>query len=156
MSSSAGGEASRTELLEKVMEFCVGSQFEQDFEAFAADKAPIFIDAGILDMDEKAEYPLSFHDTYLDYLRKFEGKIERFIESMGSSLQDFMRQAREILEDSETYGAQRFFLEALLATSEYENFIQLMKGEMHKHAPPAGGAESKADDDGGGEGKSHK
>ena len=146
----------RGELLEKVMEFCMRSQFEQDFEAFAADKAPVFIDAGILEMDdENTEWPLSFHDTYLDYLRKFEGKIERFIESTGSSLQDFMRQAREILEDSETYSEQKFFLEALLATSEFENYMQLMRGEMHKYAHPAGGAESKADD-GGGEGKSHK
>lgn len=149
-------DGDKAELLEKVMEFCIGSQFEQDFESFAAEKASVFIDAGILDMDDRAEYPLSFHDVYLDYLRKFEGKIERFIESTGSSLQDFMQSARSILEDSETYGAQRFFLEALLATSEYENFIQLMKGEMHKHAPPDGEGKSSSGNEGGGESKSHK
>lgn len=138
MAQLDGPTSSRNELLEKVMEFCIGSQFERDFENFAAANAHIFLDAGILEMDDKAEFPLSFHDVYLDYLRKFEGKIERFIESTGNSLQDFMQQAREILEESDTYGAQRFFLEALLATSEYESFITLMKGEMHKKDGDAG------------------
>ena len=124
-------------LLEKVMEFCIGSGFERSFEEFAEANKSVFLST--LDMDEKAEHPLEFHDVYLDYLRKFEAKIERFIDSIGYKETEFYKQARELLEneslDSESDGAVRFFLEALLATSEYQNFIALMKGEMHKYRP---------------------
>jgi len=34
------------------------------------------------------------------------------------------------LEDEENFGIERFFVEALLATSEYNYFFMLMKGEM--------------------------
>ena len=84
--------AKNGELLEKVMEFCIGSSFERDFENFAEQNSRPFLKT--LDMDEKAEHPLEFHDIYLDYLRKFEAKIERFIESTGYSIAEFYSQAR--------------------------------------------------------------
>jgi len=145
-----GGE----DLLQKVMAFCIGNSFEQDFEAFAEKNKAVFLPS--LDMDEKAEHPLEFHDVYLDYLRKFEAKIERFIDSIGYSTAEFYKQARLLLEndslDGDSDSAVRFFLEALLATSEYPNFVSLMKGEMIKYRddPPsasaAGGEDGKEGD----------
>ena len=67
----------------------------------------------------------------MDYLRTFEGKIERFISSKGFEITDFYEECKTILEDDDAvFGETRFFLEALLATSEYQTFISLMKGEM--------------------------
>jgi len=139
------GEDEGRTVLQKVMQFCIGSAFERDFEDFAQKNKEVFLRS--LEMDEKAEHPLEFHGVYLDYLRKFEAKIERFIEGMGCSTADFYKQARELLERDpavESDPAVRFFLEALLATSEYENFVALMKGEMHKYKSDA--PETKIDD----------
>jgi len=156
--SEDGGRCSERELLQRVMEFCIGSNFERSFEDFAEQNKTIFLQS--LDMDEKAEHPLSFHDCYLDYLRKFESKIERFIEGTGWEITDFYKKARSLLESSpgddlgEDDGAHRFFLEALLATSEYENFVTLMKGEMVKYKVRTPGTEDDEEDKA--EGKSHK
>jgi hypothetical protein len=154
--SEDGGRCSERELLQRVMEFCIGSNFERSFEDFAEENKTIFLQS--LDMDDKAEHPLSFHDCYLDYLRKFESKIERFIESTGWQITDFFKKARSLLESpgdelGEDDGAHRFFLEALLATSEYENFVSLMKGEMVKYRRPTSTVD---DDEDRAEGKSHK
>jgi hypothetical protein len=48
-----------------------------------------------------------------------------------------------ILDGDDLLGSQRFFIEALLATSEYETFFMLMRGEMHKYKDRYSGGESK-------------
>jgi len=149
-----GDNESEGTLLQRVMQFCIGNAFERDFEEFAEKNKEVFLKS--LDMDEKAEHPLEFHDVYLDYLRKFESKIERFIESTGCSTNEFYSRARELLETDQSEdvdSAVRFFLEALLATSEYENFVSLMKGEMVKYKRVDLKEDSKED---AAEGKSHK
>jgi len=118
------------------MEFAISSHFESEFERFAESHASVFLKS--LDMALDAEHPLEWHDVFLEYLHTFEGKIERFIESTGHNITDFYLQCRDILDDGETFGAQRFFLEALIATSQYENFVALMKGEMHKYVAVVG------------------
>ena len=45
-------------------------------------------------------------------------------------MEEFYRECRKILDDDEVFGSRRFFIETLLATSEYEYFFILMKGEM--------------------------
>lgn len=149
-----------SELLTNVMEFCIGSSFERDFENFAQAHSQVFLKS--LDMDDKAEYPLEFHDVYLDYLRKFEAKIERFIEENGYDIGEFYRLARQVLEDDSLsnpdVAGQRFFLEALLATSEYENFVMLMKSEMlkYKNDGRSEAPEEKTADEDRAEAKNHK
>jgi hypothetical protein len=38
-----------------------------------------------------------------------------------------------VLENEEIFGENRFFIEALMATSEYDNFFILMQGEMRRY-----------------------
>ena len=49
-------------------------------------------------------------------------------------MKQFYDDCRRIIDDDIVYGSKRFFVEALLATSEYEIFIVLMRGEMRKYA----------------------
>ena len=79
------------------------------------------------------EHPLEFHDVYREYLSRFEGKIERFIVSEGYDPLAFYAECKDILENGDVFGTKRFFVEALLATSEYDSFFMLMKGEMEKY-----------------------
>ena len=122
-----------SEVLQLVMQFATGADFEKDFENFAEEHHKTFLP--LLDLKEWDEHPLEFHDVYMEYLHTFEGKIERFIESSGYKIHDFYEKARQIIEDGETFGEVRFFLEALLATAEYSSFLYLMKGEMARFAP---------------------
>lgn len=119
-------------VLAKVQQFCLSTSLEQDFEAFAKEHHEIFLQS--LDFPpDSTEHPLEFHSVYQDYLRKFEGRIERFIESEGFTINQFYDECKNILENDKVYGSQRFFVEALMATAEYENFFMLMRSEMHKY-----------------------
>ena len=127
--SAQAKEDGKKDILRLVMEFAMSENFEQAFEDFAASHKSSFLK--ILIIDTTAEHPMEWHEIYLEYLHTFEGKIERFISSVNYEVNDFYEECRELLEDEDgSFSEVRFFLEALLATSEYETFISLMKGEM--------------------------
>ena len=121
-------------LLDKVQEFCLGNELEQEFESFAKEHADSFmVHYDSKDCDSE-EHPLAFHDIYREYLNKFEGRIERFLLDNGYSSTDFYAECKEVVdrgEETGVYGNKRFFVEAILAISEYENFLTLMQGEMY-------------------------
>jgi hypothetical protein len=48
-------------------------------------------------------------------------------------VKQFYAECHRIIDDDIVYGSKRFFIEALLATSDYEMFYVLMRGEMRKH-----------------------
>lgn len=118
-------------VLEKVQEFCLSSELEAEFEAFAKEHADSFITHYDSKAGDSEEHPLAFYDIYKEYLNKFEGRIERFLNEQGYSANDFYAECKTIVEDDEVYGAKRFFVEALLAVAEFENFLTLMQGEMY-------------------------
>lgn len=115
------------------MNFAMSDDFEAAFEDFAELHKGSFLK--VLVMEDGAEHPLEWHGIYLDYLHTFEGKIERFINRTGFDINDFYEECKLILEGENVWGETRFFLEALLATSEYENFVQLMRNEMERFRP---------------------
>ncbi len=51
----------------------------------------------------------------------------------GFSIGDFFDQCKEILDNDEVFGTKRFFIETMMAISEYDNFFMLMKAEMRLH-----------------------
>jgi len=135
----------RKDILQHVMNFAMSDDFEAAFEDFAELHKGSFLK--VLVMEEGAEHPLEWHDIYLDYLHTFEGKIERFINRTGYEINDFYDECKNVLEGENVWGETRFFLEALLATSEYENFVQLMKTEMERFRVEVDIEEGAADDD---------
>jgi hypothetical protein len=114
------------EIVDLVMGFATSSEFEKAFELFTEENKDTFVPS-MFDLGPNDEHPLAWHESYLDYLKTFEGKIERFIEGSGFKINDFYDKARDILEDEDVYGEAKFFLEALLATSEYEYFLFITK-----------------------------
>ena len=79
------------------------------------------------------EHPMVYYDVYKAYLDRFEGKIEKFIVDQGYDVKDFYLECQSILNSDDVYGAKRFFVEALLATSEYESFYMLIRNEVRKY-----------------------
>jgi len=106
----------------------MSNAFEEEFEAFAKEHAHIFLPS--LDMKEGDEQPLEFHEVYRKYLSKFEILIEDFISANGFTLKAFYQECKEIMDNTELFGSQKFFIETMLATSEYDTFLMLMKSEM--------------------------
>lgn len=51
-------------------------------------------------------------------------------EQNGYEVKDFYAECKAILEDEGTFGRKKFFIETMLAISEYENFFLLMQSEM--------------------------
>lgn len=51
-------------------------------------------------------------------------------------MKEFFTECRIILEDEETVSRKKFFIETMLAISEYENFFMLMQSEirLQQHA----------------------
>jgi hypothetical protein len=118
-----------SKLLTKVQEFCTSSSFEQEFESFAKEHSDTFM-ASLDYSSNEGEHPLEFFEVYQAYLKKFEGKIEDCIIDLGYEPKDFYSECRNVLEDEDLWGSKRFFIEMLLATSEYEHFFVLMQSEM--------------------------
>jgi hypothetical protein len=118
-----------SKLLTKVQDFCTSTTFEQEFESFAKENSDVFM-ASLDYSSNEGEHPLEFFDVYQAYLKKFETKIENFIVELGYEPRDFYAECRNVLEDEDLWGSKRFFIEMLLATSEYEHFFVLMQSEM--------------------------
>lgn len=127
---SKPGSSSDATLMRQVQEFCMSNQVEKCFERFAEDNADVFLGSEAYTKNME-EHPLEFHEVYRRYLTQFEGMIEDFIVSIGFTAADFYKKCRQILDDNEQLlSSERFFIETILATSEYENFYLLMRAEM--------------------------
>eukprot|EP01039_Chlorochromonas_danica_P010025 gene10025-11087_t len=123
------GKNEDLDILDLVQKYCISNDFESAFESFAEDNFEIFKDA----LDFKVhgqEHPREYHDVYLKYIAKFEGLIEDFIVKNGYTLKRFYDICRRVVEDEGTLGSKRFFIETMLAISEYENFFLLMQSEI--------------------------
>ena len=123
------------DIFDKVKIFCMSSGFEREFESFAERHVERFM--GTLDMQPGDEQSLEYHTVYQEYLSEFEGKIVEFIAEAGSSVEEFHRLSQQVLaldaDEDDFDPTRRFFIEALLATTEYDIFMGLMKEEAKKH-----------------------
>lgn len=128
-SKSESKDSNSTSLIDRVQGFCMSAQLETQFEDFTQEFSSVF--ACIDSVIEGDEHPLQYYDVYKEYLNRFERKIENFIIQEGYTVETFFKECRYILENDEVYGSQRFFVETLLATSEYQYFFILMRAEMH-------------------------
>ena len=95
-SAQAKVESGRRDIMEKVMQFAMSENFEKDFEDFALEHKKEFLKILVMDLNDT--HPMEWHETYLEYLHTFEGKIERFIKSAGFEVNDFYEECKVILE----------------------------------------------------------
>lgn len=71
-----------------------------------------------------------YYETYQEFLKLFEGKLEAVIDKEGSTTREFYEMCKKA---SRTGGSKwehdAMFVNLLLATSEYSTFLELMRGE---------------------------
>ncbi|CAM9622396.1 unnamed protein product [Ectocarpus sp. 12 AP-2014] len=81
----------------------------------------------------EVEHKLEFTEVYNLFLRHFEDKISGFIEEeAGGTVEQFQQECKEALQTLEEFSPRRFFIEILLATTDYDRFYFLMVGEAKK------------------------
>ncbi|CAB1101418.1 unnamed protein product [Ectocarpus sp. CCAP 1310/34] len=81
----------------------------------------------------EVEHKLEFTEVYNLFLTHFEDKISGFIEEeAGGTVEQFQQECKEALLTLEEFSPRRFFIEILLATTDYDRFYVLMVGEAKK------------------------
>eukprot|EP00904_Undaria_pinnatifida_P007568 jgi/Undpi1/3941/HiC_scaffold_16.g07309.m1 len=132
---SKGGGSEEFELLDKVQDFCTSEFLEENFQQFARKHYKLFLDAaaeGSWSTVGAVEHKLEYTDVYNLFLEHFEGKFSEFIKEEGGTSEQFQQECKDVLQTLEPYSPRRFFVEILLATTDYDHFFFLMVGEAHR------------------------
>ncbi|CAM9840340.1 unnamed protein product [Chrysoparadoxa australica] len=125
-------------LLDKVKEYCYSNDLEADFEQFAEENIGPFLPLvkgkephEVLGRSaEGQEHDLVFMEIYDTFLKNYERKIGNMIEETGCDIFEFQSQCKQALNEMDSeFSPRRFFIEALLSTTDYERFFSLMVSE---------------------------
>ena len=115
------------ELVERVQEyFYTNDDLAAEFEQFVSEKAIIFMSAVDVDTNLVSEYKLEYTTVYEEYKALFEQRLESFIESQGVSVVDFF-DILQMLTAQDADSSESLFGMMLLAVTEFDVFIQMMK-----------------------------
>ena len=113
----------KNDVINNVQEyFYTDDSLALEFENFVARKSYIFKHT----CQNEIEYKLEYTEVYNEYKDLFELKLENYIKSLGYSVNEFF----EILQDSSnknTEGSDALFGQMLLAVTEFDVFMQMMK-----------------------------
>ena len=116
-----------SDILEWVAAFTGSEDFSEELHDFvtahAADFVGVQLDAGAM------EHRLEWHEVYRQFLSVSEAKIERFLASRGFSAGEFHHRCVEELarqEREHRHSRMSFFVQLLLACTEYEQFLAMM------------------------------
>ncbi|TYZ57821.1 hypothetical protein PybrP1_005541 [[Pythium] brassicae (nom. inval.)] len=125
----------KSDVIERAAIYCSSTKFERIFDDFAREHAETFLDALDAkggDVEHKHEYK-EIHDKYL---RLFEEELSDFVESEGSTIDEFFRECRAVVNAKVTgyFDEHKYvwFVEHLLASMEYELFFSLMINEARR------------------------
>ena len=118
--SKEGGES----IVTKVHQYFFDDPtFAGKFERWVEDKAPV-ID---LTLDED-EFELRYTEIHEEFKRLYEGMLEDYIESQGSSVSAFYNELREAAErDSD--GPEAMMGLIMLATTDFDFFMRMMRDQ---------------------------
>eukprot|EP00936_MAST-01D_sp_MAST-1D-sp1_P001184 g1184.t1 len=111
-------------ILEWVEAFVKSDNFNVDLADFIGRHVHQF--AGVI---EVAEHRLEWHELYQEFLLLSETKIENFLEAKGYSSVDFQRACEAEIERCKhnyRHSRRSFFIQLLLACTEYEQFLKMM------------------------------
>ena len=114
----------QSSILEWVEAFVTSDAFNTDLADFISRHVDEF--AGVV---EVAEHRLEWHELYQEFLSLSETRIERFLEGKGYTSVDFQRACEAELERCERdhrHSRRSFFIQLLLACTEYEQFVKMM------------------------------
>ena len=122
------GSSSKESIVTKLSQYFFDDEsFAGRFERWVEDKAPV-ID---LALDED-EYSLRYTEIYEEFKALYEGMLETYIESQGSSVRDFYGELREATE-RDPDGPEATMGLIMLATTDFDVFMLMMKESRRQY-----------------------
>lgn len=103
------------------------SSLERDLAEFAAENRELF--AGATTRDDSGGLPHEWHACYERYCKRYDDSLETFIADAGVTRESFADAARTVLAAGDEFSPEKFFLEALLASTDFGYFKTLMIAE---------------------------
>eukprot|EP01012_Entosiphon_sulcatum_P016399 TRINITY_DN21319_c0_g1_i1.p3 TRINITY_DN21319_c0_g1~~TRINITY_DN21319_c0_g1_i1.p3 ORF type:complete len:116 (-),score=32.77 TRINITY_DN21319_c0_g1_i1:107-454(-) len=103
--------------------FFENDEFANKIEKFAQEKCEVF-------SLDSAEHKLEYTELYKQFKAIFESELEAFVKSKGVEPAEFYKVCAE--ENKKEDG--NHFFQWLIATSDYEVFVQMMREEKAKKA----------------------
>jgi gamma-glutamyltranspeptidase len=126
---SAKTDLNNSQILAEVQEyFYANDALAAEFERFVSERASVFASADL------SEYKLEYTNVYNEYKLLFETRLEGFITSLGVSVLQFF----EILEEAtlrDKDGSDALFGQMLLAVTEFDVFMQMMREGASTQTP---------------------
>ena len=116
-------------ILDKAIEYCWSSDFLDVFRAYFTRHAHVFLKAA---KNDEEEHDLEFTELFNEYLELFEATLERFIEKNNSTVEEFAAMVKEVKEKKYPDYMEEEFVEALLASEEYDSFYRVMMREAKR------------------------
>ena len=116
-------------ILQKAIEYCWSSDFLDVFRAYFTKHAHVFMKAA---KHDEEEHDLEFTELFNEYLELFEATLERFIEKNNSTVEEFAAMVKEVKEKKYPEYVEEEFVEALLASEEYDSFYRVMIREAKR------------------------
>lgn len=113
------------------------SSLESELQTFAAENSALFVNGAERLAQSGGECPLEWHTCYESYCKQYDDALETFLADASLSQEQFADAARTVMSDDEASGRTRFFLEALIASTDFGMFKTLMISEAMS-APPSG------------------
>lgn len=114
------GDSEAPSLIQKVMDYFFDDDaFAQTFERWAEQHCAVF------DPDSE-EMKLEYTELYNEFQAMFEEKLEDFIVSQGSSIEDFYQMVRRAYE-KDRESSEVLCSEILIATADFDVFVLMMK-----------------------------
>ena len=111
------GKEEEATIVDKVQEFFyTDDDFSEFFEQWCRDNC------AIIDPDEE-ECKLEYTSLYKDFLRVFEDKITEFIETNGSTVEEFY----DCMRGAEKNSNYDIFGQIMNATIDFDVFMQMMR-----------------------------
>ena len=123
---SPNGEGEES-ILQKTMRYCWGDGFLSVFRRYFRKHASHF---EVIAEGKTEEHDLLYQELFNEYLGIFEGTLEDYLASQGSTPEEFYAEVEREKESEDPN--VRLFISCLLASCDYDSFFKVMKKEAVK------------------------
>eukprot|EP01138_Halocafeteria_seosinensis_P014695 gb/GECG01015000.1/.p1 GENE.gb/GECG01015000.1/~~gb/GECG01015000.1/.p1 ORF type:complete len:192 (+),score=36.23 gb/GECG01015000.1/:1-576(+) len=106
---------------------------EEEFHQFVKEEAPKFRNASKEQAHDEEEHSLEHYNSYLKFVEMAERRLDEFLDKHNISKEDFVNMC-EMLQNDESgdFDDHKFIVNVLLATTDYHEFLNLMREEIRE------------------------
>jgi hypothetical protein len=120
-------------LVDAAAKYCWGKNGQAVFKEYFDRHAPLFVDAPV--KEQSGEQDLEYYALFQEYLKVYEGTIGEYIESLGSSVEDFYFQLQGVQENAKDVKDKKLvhFVNYMIGCTDYPAFYKMMVRAAKKY-----------------------